>query len=122
LAAAGQGEDARRMPDKVACMFRRWALQWLRADLTAYATLAGQNNPAMKQDIQQRLTHWRGDPDLASLRDPKLLNRLPDNERAAWQALWRELDELLFREKLHELLKGNSRLRRPEAIQRRRRL
>jgi tetratricopeptide (TPR) repeat protein len=64
--AAGQGEDARRLPDKVVSMFRRWALVWLRDDLKAYTPLAGQNNPALKQAIGQRLTHWQTDPDLAS--------------------------------------------------------
>jgi hypothetical protein len=95
LAAAGQGEDARRLPDKVVCMFHNWALVWLRADLSIYAKLAGQNNPAVNQTIQQRLTHWRSDPDLASVRDPQALDRLPENERTAWQAMWRDLDELL---------------------------
>jgi tetratricopeptide (TPR) repeat protein len=96
-AAASQGEDARMLPDKVVCMFRRWALGWLRGDLTVYAKLAGQNNPAAKQFIQQQLTHWRSDPDLASVRDPAALDRLTDNERAAWQALWRDVDELANR-------------------------
>jgi serine/threonine-protein kinase len=94
LATAGQGEDAGRLPDKVVCMFRRWALGWLRDDLTVYAKLAGQNNPAAKQFIQQQLTHWRRDPDLASVRDPAALDHLPDDERAAWQALWRDVEEL----------------------------
>jgi tetratricopeptide (TPR) repeat protein len=92
--AAGQGEDARLLPDKVVTMFRRWALDWLRADLTAYAKLAEQNNPAVKQVIQQRLAPWRQDPDLASVREPQALDHLPDNERASWQALWRDVDEL----------------------------
>jgi len=95
--AAGQGEDARLLPDKVVTMFRHWALGWLRADLKAYAQLAGQNNPAVKQTIQQRLTHWKRDPVLASVRDPQALDRLADNERAAWQALWRDVDELAER-------------------------
>jgi serine/threonine-protein kinase len=97
LAAAEQGEDARLLPDKVASMFRRRALGWLRDDLTAYAGLARQNNPAMKQTIQQRLAHWKLDSDLASVRDAQALERLPENERAAWQALWRDVDELLKR-------------------------
>jgi hypothetical protein len=97
LAAAGQGEDARLLPDKAVTMFRRWALDWLRADLTAYAKLASQNNPAVKQVIQQRLVYWQRDPDLASVREPQALDRLPDNENAAWQALWRDVDELLSR-------------------------
>jgi serine/threonine-protein kinase len=97
LAAAGQGQDARWLPDRVVAMFRRWALVWLRDDLTAYAKLAQQNNPAVKQAIQQRLAHWRSDPDLASVRDPQAIDRLADNERAAWQALWRDVDELAKR-------------------------
>jgi tetratricopeptide (TPR) repeat protein len=97
LAAAGEGEDARLLPDKAVCMFRRWALDWLRDDLTAQAKLADQNNPEVKQAIQQQLAHWRIDPDLASVRDPQALDRLADNERAAWQALWRDVDELAKR-------------------------
>jgi serine/threonine-protein kinase len=97
LAAAGQGEDARRMPDKVVCMFRRWALGWLRDDLTVYTTLAQQDHPARKQTIQQQMAHWRRDLDLTSVRDPQALDRLPENERAAWQALWRDVDALAER-------------------------
>jgi len=97
LASAGQGEDALRLPDKVVGMFRRWALGWLRDDLTTYAKLAEQNNPAVKQAVQQRLVHWRRDLDLASVRTPQALDLLADNERAACQALWRDVEELLSR-------------------------
>ena len=34
---------------------------------------------------------------MVSVRDAQALKRLPDNERAAWQALWRDVDELLSR-------------------------
>jgi Flp pilus assembly protein TadD len=94
LAAAGQGEDAPSLPDKVRSMFRRWALRWLRDDLSAYSRLVGESNPAANKTIQQRLAHWRRDADLASVRDSQALDRLPDNERAAWQALWRDVDKL----------------------------
>jgi serine/threonine-protein kinase len=97
LAAAGQGGDARLLPDRVVCMFRRWALSWLRDDLKAYTHLAGQNHTAMQQMVRQQLAHWRRDPDLASVRDDKALSRLPENERAAWQALWRDADQLARR-------------------------
>jgi tetratricopeptide (TPR) repeat protein len=95
LAAAGQGEDARLLPDRVVVMFRRWALGWLRDDLTAYSNLAGQDNLALKRAIQQRLTAWQSDPDLASVRESQALDRLPENERADWQALWRDVAALL---------------------------
>jgi hypothetical protein len=78
-------------------MFRLWALGWLRDDLTAYANLVRQNKAALNQDIQRRLTHWRSDPNLASVREPQALDRLPENERAAWKALWRDVDQLAKR-------------------------
>jgi serine/threonine-protein kinase len=107
LAAAGQGEDARRLPDKVVTLFHRWALDWLRADLQAYALLVRQNNPTVTQAIQQRLAHWKRDPDLAAVRDPQALDRLSDNERAVWQALWRDVDELRSRvAKRDEAIRG----------------
>ncbi|HEY7314137.1 MAG TPA: tetratricopeptide repeat protein [Gemmataceae bacterium] len=97
LAAAGQGEDARLLSDKAAAMFRRWALNWLRDDLRTYARDAEQNNAALKQTIQHRLVQWRRDVALAAVREAQALDRLGDNERAAWQALWRDVDELRTR-------------------------
>jgi serine/threonine-protein kinase len=97
LAAAGQGEDAHLLPDKVVTMFRRWALGWLRDDLTAYGKLAERNNPQTNHLIRRDLSRWRVNPDLASVRDPQALDRLPDNERAAWQALWGDVDDLARR-------------------------
>ena len=116
LAAAGQGEANRLLPDKVVTMFRGWTLSWLRDDLTANAKLAEQNKPAVKQAIRQRLAHWRRNPDLASVRDPQALDRLGDNERAAWQALWRDVDELLTRvAKKGEPTKGRQEPKTPKA-------
>jgi tetratricopeptide (TPR) repeat protein len=97
LAAAGQGEDAHSLPDKSVAMFRRWALGWLRDELTAYTKLTERNNPAANQAIQQRLVHWKGDSDLVSVRDAQSLDRLPDNERTTWQALWGDVDDLTKR-------------------------
>jgi eukaryotic-like serine/threonine-protein kinase len=99
LAAAGQGEDARLLPDKVVLMLRLRALRWLRADLDAYARLLQRGNPAAKRAVGQRLAHWQQDPDLASVRDEGALARLPADERAAWGKLWAEVDDLLKRVK-----------------------
>ena len=95
LAGCGQGEDARALPDKEVLRLRRQALGWLRADLAAYAQLAQRDDPAAKQTVRQRLEHWRQDDDLAGLRDPAALKKLPDDEREAWQALWAEVGALL---------------------------
>jgi serine/threonine-protein kinase len=93
LAAVGQGEDARLLPDQVAHRLRRQALDWLKDDLAAYAKLAERDQPAVKQAVRQRLTHWRQDADLASVRDA--LDRLPEAERQAWRQLWDDVTTLL---------------------------
>jgi len=94
LAAAGQSEDASSRPDKEVAALRRQALEWLRADLEASARLLGQNETAGKRLVQQRLARWRDDPDLASVRDDKALDRLSEAEHAAWRKLWRDVAAL----------------------------
>jgi hypothetical protein len=97
LAARGRGKDAQMQPDKVVGMFRHWAFRWLRDDLTIYSRDAKQNKPAVNQEIQRRLAHWKSDPDLASVRDSQALDRLHEDECAEWQLLWRDVDELAKR-------------------------
>jgi WD40 repeat protein/tetratricopeptide (TPR) repeat protein len=108
LAAAGQGEDARLLPDKVTGMFRRWALVWLRDDLAAYSKTALQSNPAMKQTIRQRLAHWQLDPNLAGVREPEQLAKLSPAEQEEWCRLWAEVasmaalsDRQIIKETIH---------------------
>jgi serine/threonine-protein kinase len=95
LAAAGQGEDAKRLPDKVALMLRRQASRWLRADLAVYAKLAERDDPKAKEAVRQRLAHWQQDPDFASVRDKEALGKLPEDERQDWRQLWDEVAALL---------------------------
>jgi hypothetical protein len=53
---------------------------------------------------------------LASVRDTQALKRLPENERHAWRALWRDVDELLTRvTKKDEPTKGLKELEKPKA-------
>jgi hypothetical protein len=41
------------------------------------------------------LQHWQADSDLAGIRDPEALAKLPEAERKEWQALWAEVDALI---------------------------
>jgi serine/threonine-protein kinase len=95
LAGCGQGEDARALPDKERLRLRRQALDWLKADLTAHAKLVERDDPAAKPMVRQCLKHWRQDADLAGLRDPEAVEKLPPHEREAWRALWAEVEALL---------------------------
>lgn len=95
LAAAGQGEDARLLPDKVVLMLRRQAFGWLRADLAFYTREAGGKVPVVEQAVRQRLARWHQDADLASVRDPQALDRLSEAERQEWRKLWDDAAALL---------------------------
>jgi hypothetical protein len=95
LAAAGQADDAKHLPDKVQLMLRRQALAWLRADLAAYWKLARAGEPNTKQFAHDQVAHWQQDTDLASVRDRDALARLPDDEHRAWNQLWGEVAALL---------------------------
>jgi serine/threonine-protein kinase len=97
LAAAGQSEDARLLPDKVALKFRQQACRWLQADLALYARLAEGDDPRVKQVVQQQLRHWQKDADLHSVRERTALGRLDADERQQWWRLWQEVDVLLAR-------------------------
>src|SRR5262249_51231797 len=94
LAAAGQADDARQLPDKVVVLLRRQALGWLRADLALYAKLA-ERDAATKQAVRQQRQHWQQGSDLASLRERDALDRLPEGERTEWRRLWDEVAALL---------------------------
>jgi tetratricopeptide (TPR) repeat protein/tRNA A-37 threonylcarbamoyl transferase component Bud32 len=94
LAAAGQAEDARLLPDRVALKLRRQAWHWLRADLVLWTQLVerGEVGPSR---LARTLAHWQKDSDLAAVRDPAALARLDADERQQWRRLWQEVDALL---------------------------
>jgi tetratricopeptide (TPR) repeat protein len=77
LAGCGQGDDA-PTDEAAKAKLRGQALDWLRIELPHGA-----------------LNHWLGDSDLADVRDADALEKLPESERAAWQALWSEVNERL---------------------------
>jgi tetratricopeptide (TPR) repeat protein len=95
LAAAGQAEDARLLPDRVVAKLRRQAFHWLQAEMEHYSSMAKRNNPATKQTVHQALIHWRQDTDLVSVRDGPALGRLDADERQQWQRLWQDVDVLI---------------------------
>jgi hypothetical protein len=94
LAAAGKGKDSGKLDAPERARLRQQALGWLRADLKARAKQLNSWWPGAPAQARHALTHWRNDPDLASLRD-KALDALPQPERGAWRKLWAEVDALL---------------------------
>jgi tetratricopeptide (TPR) repeat protein len=58
--------------------FRRQALAWLK--LKSASTSSG-----------DEAARWKGEPDLAGVRDPEGLAKLPETERAEWKEFWATL-------------------------------
>jgi serine/threonine-protein kinase len=81
-------------PDEAArARLRRQARDWLRADLAAWRKRA--EDPNALPAVRKALQHWQKDTDLAGVREPSALTRLPEAERHAWQQLWQDVQALL---------------------------
>jgi serine/threonine-protein kinase len=89
LAAAGQGKDAQKLDDQERAQLRRQALDWLRADLAAWAKVPD------RALAQKTLRPWQHDADLAGVRDEEALAKLPQAESEGWRQLWSGVAELL---------------------------
>jgi tetratricopeptide (TPR) repeat protein len=97
LAAAGKGEDGPKPDDAARAEWRHRALGWLKAERAAWAQVLDSGDAQARPILQQVLQHWRADPDLAGVRDGDGLAKLPEVQRAAWRALWADVEALLAR-------------------------
>jgi tetratricopeptide (TPR) repeat protein len=97
LASCGRGEDGTELDDGARARWREQARQWLWADLAAWNKSLDDDTAKAGELVRRTLTHWRGDPDLAGLREPAALDKLPAEERKEWFALWEEVDALVNR-------------------------
>jgi tetratricopeptide (TPR) repeat protein len=93
LAGCGKGEDANALDEKERARLRKQALYWLRGDLGAWRVQLEQG-PDQARTVEQTMQHWLNDPDLAGVRGPDALSRLPEAERRKWQRLWQQVEEL----------------------------
>jgi tetratricopeptide (TPR) repeat protein len=96
-AGCGQGKDADQLDDKERILWRRQALDWLRQDVTWWGQALDNGDAQTNTQARQRLRHWKTDRDLAGVRAPDALARLPDHERKQWERLWSDVDALLRR-------------------------
>src|SRR5262249_37373271 len=118
LAATGVGRDTDTLKEPDRTRLRGRALVWLREEMDTWRKWLkeekagarpmtpspaaaepsrlrlGDESQLSSEEILQRIDSWLNDPDLSSLRDPALLDRLPVAERGDWERLWRDLREL----------------------------
>ena len=103
LAAAGRGEGE-PSPDAAAKVeLRRKALDWLRAELSAWSKVLDSADPKARAAVAPTLRHWKEDSDLTGVRDGDAIATLPADERRAWEALWKDVDTLLKGEALDRI-------------------
>jgi serine/threonine protein kinase/Flp pilus assembly protein TadD len=95
LAGCGLGNDDPPPDDTAKAELRRQALDWLRADLAAYAQLLAGTDPKAPALVRQRLQHWQQDADFRGVRGDDALVNLPEAERLAWRALWADVADSL---------------------------
>jgi hypothetical protein len=96
LAGCGQGKDAGKLDDKECANLRGQAVEWLRADLTAWGRVID-NDPAKSEQMVDAIRRWLADRDLSCVRGPEALAKLPEAERHEWQKLWDDVAEMLKR-------------------------
>jgi tetratricopeptide (TPR) repeat protein len=92
LAAAGQGKDA-PLPDERPAL-RTQALDWLTADLEAWRGRLAADPAKNRAAVHRRIADWLTDADLASVREPAELEKLPLDERVSWVKLWTAVRDL----------------------------
>src|SRR5262249_1260637 len=95
-AGCGQGADAAGVAASDRLRWRRRALTWRGEDVVAWSGQVG-GNRAANPLLERMLPHWQTDADLAGLRDPTPLARLPAEERAACERLWADVAKALRR-------------------------
>ncbi len=95
LAGSGNATD-NPAPDAAAkAKLRQQAREWLKSELAAWAKLLQSGPPQSKGAIAQTLKHWQDDADLVGVRETEPLQKLPEEERKAWNALWADVNDLL---------------------------
>jgi serine/threonine-protein kinase len=97
VAGSGSGADGAGLSEPERARWRKQARQWLRLDLAAWTKRLETAKPTDRAEVRKTLARWREDPDLAGLRDPSALEKLPPAERQECLALWRGLDALFKR-------------------------
>jgi serine/threonine-protein kinase len=106
LAGCGRGKDAANLIEEERARWRRQALTWLRADLTAWGRQFDQDADQARPGVVKAMQGWQADPDFAGVRGPEALGALPESERQEWQTLWEDVAALLRRAQAPEAPSG----------------
>jgi tetratricopeptide (TPR) repeat protein len=97
LAATGRAADAKGLHDARRVELRRQALEWLKAELADLQRQVEKDGQKARPAVEAALRKWQHVTDLADVRDPAALARLPEPESRLWQGFWKRVAALLAR-------------------------
>src|SRR5579884_1632391 len=99
-AGCGLGEDASKLDKKERALWRKQALDWLRADFQHHRKQLSGADAKTIQQVLTKLDRWHSNADLDCVRDEKALAELPEAERREWRKLWEEVTVDVLRQVL----------------------
>ncbi len=95
-AALGEGVDAATLSEQERSRLRGQALTWLQAELgLSRKDLAAATHPQQVASMVGYLHSWQQDEALEGVRSAAALDKLPQQDREAWQKLWGEVETIL---------------------------
>jgi serine/threonine-protein kinase len=97
LAGGGQSEDGDKLSLEERAHWRLQARAWLQAALAVWARKLDGGTALDRAQVKTIMRRWQAEPDLAGLREPGALAKLPAEERDEWLVLWTEVGALLKR-------------------------
>jgi eukaryotic-like serine/threonine-protein kinase len=94
LAGSGTGTDAGHLNDQQKAALQRKSLEWLKADWAVWDKRVQTNPAAIRSQAAGVMRSWEESKDLASMRTPQALSRLPPVESSDWRAFWTQVHNL----------------------------
>jgi eukaryotic-like serine/threonine-protein kinase len=95
MAGDDPGGEAQPMDKATLAAFRRSAADWLRQDLAAWGKILEKPTPQDRADAAVAVEQWTREPRLTAIREPAMMARLPEAERAALGALWADVATMI---------------------------
>jgi hypothetical protein len=94
MAGCGKSKDDPTLDDHARAALRQQALDWLKTERTAWASLLESGSAQARAQVIQSLRQWQQDADLAGIRDNPGLAQIPAAEQEAWRELWSDVGSL----------------------------
>jgi tetratricopeptide (TPR) repeat protein len=93
-AGTGSTRDDPPLDNEARARWRAQALHWLQSELSAWTKMLQSGTDEDQRVALSRLNHSRSDRDLAGLREPVELAKVPEEEQQTWRQFWAKVATL----------------------------